>query len=134
VSSLGHAIPAAIGAGCSVKQPLFAMIGDGGFHMCAMELMTAVNYKIPLNVVLFNNNTMGLIRKNQHQHYQDRFIDCDFANPDYALLAQSFGIRHVRVENAQDLDKLAGVDFTHDINLIEVMVDQDAYPNYSSRR
>ena len=134
VSSLGHAIPAAIGAGCSVKQPLFAMIGDGGFHMCAMELMTAVNYKIPLNVVLFNNNTMGLIRKNQHQHYQDRFIDCDFVNPDYATLAKSFGIRHVRVENAQDLGKLAGVDFAHDINLIEVMVDQDAYPNYSSRR
>ncbi len=134
VSSLGHAIPAAIGAGCTVKQPLFAMIGDGGFHMCAMELMTAVNYKIPLNVVLFNNNTMGLIRKNQHQHYRSRFIDCDFLNPDYAALAQSFGIRHVRVENAQDLDKLAGVDFGHGINLIEVMVDQDAYPNYSSRR
>ncbi len=134
VSSLGHAIPAAIGAGCTVKQPLFAMIGDGGFHMCAMELMTAVNYKIPLNVVLFNNNTMGLIRKNQHQHYRDRFIDCDFVNPDYALLAQSFGIRHCRVENAQDLTKLEALDFQQDINLIEVMVDQDAYPNYSSRR
>lgn len=134
ISSLGHAIPAAIGAGWEVAQPLFAMIGDGGFHMCAMEIMTAVNYKIPLNVVLFNNNTMGLIRKNQHQHYRDRFIDCDFTNPDYALLAQSFGIRHARVESAQDLGKLAALDFQRDINLIEVMIDQDAYPNYSSRR
>lgn len=134
ISSLGHAIPAAIGAGCAIRQPLFAVIGDGGFHMCAMEVMTAVNYKIPLNVVLFNNNTMGLIRKNQHQHYRDRFIDCDFNNPDYALLANSFGIRHARVESEQDLGKLAGLDFHHDINLIEVMIDQDAYPNYSSRR
>jgi acetolactate synthase-1/2/3 large subunit len=134
ISSLGHAIPAAIGAGCVIRQPLFAMIGDGGFHMCGMELMTAVNYKIPLNVVLFNNNTMGLIRKNQHHLYRDRFIDCDFTNPDYALLAQSFGIEHVRVENEQDLAKLAALDFHHDINLIEVMIDQDAYPNYSSRR
>lgn len=134
ISSLGHAIPAAIGAGCAIRQPLFAMIGDGGFHMCAMELMTAVNYRIPLNVVLFNNNTMGLIRKNQHQHYRDRFIDCDFINPDYAALAQSFGIHHARVENAQDLAKLEAIDFHHDINLIEVMIDQDAYPNYSSRR
>jgi acetolactate synthase-1/2/3 large subunit len=134
ISSLGHAIPAAIGAGFAIRQPLFAMIGDGGFHMCAMELMTAVNYQIPLNVVLFNNNTMGLIRKNQHHLYQDRFIDCDFVNPDYAALAQSFGINHVRIENAHDLAKLETLDFDDDINLIEVMIDQDAYPNYSSRR
>jgi acetolactate synthase-1/2/3 large subunit len=134
ISSLGHAIPAAIGAGCALKQPLLAIIGDGGFHMCGMELMTAVNYRIPINVVLFNNHTMGLIRKNQHQHYQDRFIDCDFINPDYAALAQSFGIHHVRVEYTQDLAKLEELDFHHGINLIEVMIDQDAYPNYSSRR
>jgi len=134
ISSLGHAIPAAIGAGCEVDQPLFAMIGDGGFHMCAMEIMTAVNYDIPLNIVLFNNSTMGLIRKNQHHLYRDRFIDCDFANPDYALLAQSFGIKHVRVESAQDLAKLAALNFRQGINLIEILLDQDAYPNYSSRR
>ncbi len=134
ISSLGHAIPAAIGAGCVVKQPLFAMIGDGGFQMCAMEIMTAVNYAIPLNIVLFNNSTMGLIRKNQHHLYRDRFIDCDFTNPDYALLAQSFGIRHCRVESEGDLAKLETVDFRHGINLIEILLDQDAYPNYSSRR
>lgn len=135
ISSLGHAIPAALGAACTTRQPLFAMIGDGGFHMCAMELMTAVNYDFPLNVVLFNNDTMGLIRKNQHQHYRDRFIDCDFTNPDFAQLARSFGISHVRIENGQDLDALAErMDFRTGINLIEIIIDRDAYPNYSSRR
>ena len=134
ISSLGHAIPAAIGAGCEVDQPLFAMIGDGGFQMCAMEIMTAVNYAIPLNIVLFNNHTMGLIRKNQHHLYHDRFIDCDFTNPDFALLAQSFGIRHCRVASGQDLARLEAIDFRHGINLIEILIDQDAYPNYSSRR
>ena len=139
ISSLGHAIPAAIGASFSTseqaRKPVFAMIGDGGFHMCGMELMTAVNYRVPLNVVLFNNRTMGLIRKNQHQYYADRFIDCDFTNPDFALLAKSFGIRHVRVNGNTDLDSLAeDVDFFEDVNLIEILIDQDAYPNYSSRR
>jgi len=135
ISSLGHAIPAAIGAACTTDKPLFAMLGDGGFHMCGMELMTAVNYGFPLNVVLFNNDTMGLIRKNQHQHYNDRFIDCDFTNPDYAGLAQSFGIRHARIEKEQDLAGLADrMDFRTGINLIEIIIDQDAYPNYSSRR
>jgi len=135
ISSLGHAIPAAIGAACTTKKPVFAVIGDGGFHMCAMELMTAVNYNIPLNIVLFNNDTMGLIRKNQHQHYNDRFIDCDFTNPDFAQLAQSFGISHTRIESEQDLPGLAStMDFRNGINLIEITIDQDAYPNYSSRR
>ncbi len=135
ISSLGHAIPAAIGAACTVDRPLFAVLGDGGFHMCGLELMTAVNYRLPLNVVLFNNNTMGLIRKNQHQHYGDRFIDCDFTNPDFGRLAEAFGIDHVRIENADDLADLdLRLDLHRGINLIEIMIDRDAYPNYLSRR
>jgi acetolactate synthase-1/2/3 large subunit len=135
ISSLGHAIPAAIGAQFSEKRTMFAIIGDGGFQMCCMELMTAVNYNIPLNIVLFNNSSMGLIRKNQVQSYDSRFIDCDFKNPDYAQLAKSFGINHVRVDNESDLESLFdNTDFSNAINLIEIMIDKDAFPNYSSRR
>ncbi|QFY88047.1 thiamine pyrophosphate-binding protein [Magnetovirga frankeli] len=135
ISSLGHAIPAAIGAQFERKQPTFAVIGDGGFQMCCMELMTAVNYRIPLNVILFNNATMGLIRKNQRQHYGGRFLSCDFSNPDFELLARSFGIQHRRVAEAADLDGLFGeLDLEQGINLIEVMIDKNAYPNYSSKR
>ncbi len=135
VSSLGHAIPAAIGAQFAGRATTFVLIGDGGFQMCCMELMTAVNYNIPLNVVMFNNSTMGLIRKTQHYQYQERFIDCDFTNPDYAWLAKSFGMTHQRVADEADLDELfAATDFSAGINLIEIMVDKDAFPNYSSRR
>ncbi len=135
VSSLGHAIPAAIGAAFKQNNPLFAVLGDGGFHMCAMEIMTAVNYQLPLNIILFNNRTMGLIRKNQHQQYAQRFIDCDFINPDYAELASSFGIKHYRIDGESDCDTLfKDTDFNHAINLIEILIEQDAYPNYSSRR
>ena len=135
VSSLGHAIPAAIGSGFLTDKPMFAIIGDGGFQMCCMEIMTAVNYDIPINIVLFNNQTMGLIRKNQHQQYQQRFLDCDFSNPDYSMLARSFGIEHYRIESDEDCRQVfEQLDFHHRINLIELMVDRDAYPNYSSRR
>ncbi len=135
ISSLGHAIPAAIGAQFADRRPMFAIIGDGGFQMCCMELMTAVNYGVPLTVILFNNASMGLIRKNQVQSYQGRFIDCDFVNPDYACLARAFGIRHRRVERIADLDGLfADFDFAEGLNLIEILVDKDAFPNYSSRR
>ena len=82
------------------------MLGDGGFQMCCMEIMTAVNYDIPLNIIMFNNSTMGLIRKNQHQQYNKRFLNCDFTNPNYADLARAFGIKHKRIESESDLDGL----------------------------
>ncbi len=135
ISSLGHAIPAAIGAQFAERTTMFAIIGDGGFQMCCMEIMTAVNYQIPLNIVLFNNSSMGLIRKNQIQSYDNRFIDCDFSNPDYKKLAESFGINHVLVDDKNKLDSLFDdFDLKSGINLIEIIIDKDAFPNYSSRR
>ncbi|MCK4833185.1 MAG: thiamine pyrophosphate-binding protein [Gammaproteobacteria bacterium] len=135
ISSLGHAIPAAIGAQFAEQTTMFAIIGDGGFQMCCMEIMTAVNYKKPLNIVLFNNSSMGLIRKNQIQSYDNRFIDCDFDNPDYKKLAESFGINHVSISSEENLDSLFNdFDLTSGINLIEIIIDKNAFPNYSSRR
>jgi len=135
ISSLGHAIPAAIGARFAEHKPTIAIIGDGGFQMCCMELMTAVNYKLPVTVVMFNNSSMGLIRKNQYQSYGQRYIDCEFENPDYALLAESFGIEYRRVATEDDLDGLfADTDFSAAINLVEIMLDKDAFPNYNSLR
>jgi acetolactate synthase-1/2/3 large subunit len=135
ISSLGHAIPAAIGARFAEHKPTIAIIGDGGFQMCCMELMTAVNYRLPVTVVMFNNSSMGLIRKNQYQSYGQRYIDCEFENPDYALLAKSFGIEYRRVATEDDLDGLfADTDFSAAINLVEIMLDKDAFPNYNSLR
>lgn len=135
VSALGHAIPAAIGARFALEAPTFAILGDGGFQMCCMELMTAVNYRVPLNVVMINNGTLGLIRKNQFQLYRERYIDCDFVNPDYALLAQSFGIAHWRVATAADVDALfAQADLVAGINLIEVIWDKHVFPTYRAER
>ncbi len=136
ISSLGHAIPAAIGARCFAKDsPTFAILGDGGFQMCCMEMMTAVNYGIPLNVVVINNGTLSLIRKNQFQLYGERYIDCDFSNPDFGLLAQSFGVNHFRIETEAELDALfANADLTGTINLIEILLDKHAFPRYLSAR
>ena len=135
VSSLGHAIPAAIGAQFAKDRTMFAIIGDGGFQMCCMEIMTAINYNKSLNIILFNNSTMGLIRKNQVQSYENRFIDCDFINPDFKKLADSFGINHILIKAEEDLTVLFNeTDFSKGINLIEMLIDKDAFPNYSSRR
>jgi acetolactate synthase-1/2/3 large subunit len=137
ISALGHAIPAAIGArmGAPADQRVFAILGDGGFQMCGMELMTAINYGLPLNVVLLSNGTMGLVRKNQYQHYGQRYISCDFVNPDFELLARAFGIAYRRVQTEADVDAVfAEMDLENHINLIEIRLERDLFPNYSSRR
>ena len=135
ISSLGHAIPAAIGAQFHHDRPTFAVLGDGGFQMCCMEIMTAVNYARPLNIVLFNNGTMGLIRKNQHQLYRRRFTNCDFINPDFGDLARAFGIRYQRIERTDDLDTLfREYDLGRGITLIDIVLDKNAFPTYSSKR
>ncbi|HHJ35089.1 MAG TPA: thiamine pyrophosphate-binding protein, partial [Gammaproteobacteria bacterium] len=135
VSSLGHAIPAAIGAQFAGQTTMFAIIGDGGFQMCCMEIMTAINYEKSLNIILFNNSSMGLIRKNQIQSYDNRFIDCDFINPDYEKLADSFGICYFSIRSEKDIEPVFDrADFKTGINLIEIFIDKNAFPNYSSRR
>jgi acetolactate synthase I/II/III large subunit len=138
ISSLGHAIPAAMGArfhSQNQNAPTFAILGDGGFQMCCMELMTAVNYQLPINVVLINNASMSLIRKNQFQLYGERYIDCDFINPDFKLMAQSFGIQHYKLDTDADIDRLFNTaDLISGINLIEIPLDKHAFPTYLSAR
>ncbi len=136
ISALGHALPAALGAKFFFREaPAFAILGDGGFQMCCMELMTAVNYGIPLNTVVINNGSMSLIRKNQFQLYGERYIDCDFINPDFRLLAAAFGMAHHRVETEADLDALfARADLRNGLNLIEILLDKHVFPSYLSAR
>lgn len=135
LSSLGHAVPAAIGAKLASEKPVIALLGDGGFQMCCMELMTAVNYNIPVTVVLLNNSSLGLVRKNQFYNYDGRFIASEFINPDYKKLAESFGINYYMIATESAARDVFGkIDFRAGINLVEVMLNKDEFPNYSSGR
>lgn len=135
ISSLGHAVPAAIGAKLATDRPAVALIGDGGFQMCCMELMTAVNYRVPITVVLLNNASLGLVRKNQYYNYAGRFISSEFINPDFGKLAEAFDIVYFRVASNADAERvMSTADFRNGINLIEVLLDRDEFPKYSSGR
>lgn len=57
---------------------------------------------------------------------KERSIDCDFSHPDFGVLTQSFGVNHYRVE--------AEADLTGTINLIEILLDKNAFPSYLSAR
>lgn len=102
LASMGFALPAAILA--SFLEParkVVAVAGDGGFLMNVQEVETAVRLGCNFAVVVFNDSKYGLIEWHERRKF-DQSIGIDFTNPDFVMLAESFGARGVRIENAEE--------------------------------
>ncbi|MGA7073898.1 thiamine pyrophosphate-dependent enzyme [Bradyrhizobium sp.] len=96
--TLGAGFPTALGA--AVAHPgrlVVAITGDGGFMFGVQELATAVQFKIGVVVLVFNNNSYGNVRRDQRERFEGRIIASDLVNPDFVKLAESFGVGAARV-------------------------------------
>ncbi len=105
-ASMGIALPGAIAA--ALIQPdrhVVAVCGDGGFLMNVQELETAMRLGVAFVVVVFRDEGYGLIRWKQEQQYGTPF-GIDFGNPDIVRLAEAFGAKGYRVEQAADFGVL----------------------------
>lgn len=103
LASMGFALPAAISAKLvHPKLRVLAACGDGGFLMNVQELETTHRLGVQVVYLIFNDNGYGLIRWKQRGKYT-REHGVDFGNPDFVKLAESFGLRGYRVEDAADL-------------------------------
>ncbi len=97
LQSMGYALPAAIGAKLArPDQPVVALLGDGGFAMSGMELLTAVRERVPLTVIVFNDGHYGLIRKQQIGAYGHAF-GTTLLNPDIRGIVESIGANYLRL-------------------------------------
>lgn len=104
MGTLGWGFPTALGAKVAKPDhPVVSISGDGGFMFAASELATAVQHRIPLVTVLFNNNQYGNVQQMQRSLYGGRVIASDLVNPDFVRFADSFGARGVRVSTPQEL-------------------------------
>jgi thiamine pyrophosphate-dependent acetolactate synthase large subunit-like protein len=102
---MGYALPAAIGAKAAwPDRPVVAVVGDGGFMMSGMELASAVQERLPVVVVLVNDNSLTLIRATQQRRYAGRFIAVDLHNPDFGKLADAFGVAYWRADGEQPFE------------------------------
>ena len=99
--TLGYAMPTALGAAVGAGgRPVVAVTGDGGIGWSLQEFATAKRYGIPLVTVLFEDGRFGNVWRIQRDTYGGRFIGSELVNPDFAVLAQAFGIDFVDVEDA----------------------------------
>ena len=102
--TLGFSLPAAIGA--KIARPnavVVAVVGDGGFQYTMQELATAVQFRVGLPIVIFNDSTYTAVKDAQAREYDRRFIAVDLVNPDYVKLAGAYGVPAVRAESPEAL-------------------------------
>jgi acetolactate synthase-1/2/3 large subunit len=96
--TLGSGFPTALGAKVAHPDtPVVAITGDGGFMFGVQELSTAVQFKIGVVTLVFNNNAYGNVRRDQRQRFDGRVVAADLVNPDFVKLAESFGVGASRV-------------------------------------
>ena len=98
--TLGSGFPTALGAKvANPDKPVVAITGDGGFMFAVQELATAVQYKIGVVTLVFDNNAYGNVRRDQMKVFDGRVVAADLVNPDFVKLAESFGVKAARVSS-----------------------------------
>ncbi|MGI3170296.1 thiamine pyrophosphate-binding protein [Pseudooceanicola sp. C21-150M6] len=101
--SMGYGLPAAVMAKRHrPERDVVCVAGDGDIMMTVQELATAVQYDIPLIVLVFDNGMLGTIRMHQERDFPGRVSATLLKNPDFAAMAQSFGAFGARVEDSAD--------------------------------
>ena len=102
--TMGFALPAAIGAKLAMPhKQVVAVIGDGGYQMTIQELGTIMQYKIPVKILVLNNNFLGMVRQWQQLFHKKRYSFTEMQNPDFVKIAQAYGITARKVERREDL-------------------------------
>jgi acetolactate synthase-1/2/3 large subunit len=104
--TMGFALPAAMGAKLAIpQQQVVAVIGDGGYQMTVQELGTIMQYKIPVKIMVLNNNFLGMVRQWQQLFHGKRYSFTEMENPDFVKLAQAYSIPARKVEQREELDE-----------------------------
>ncbi|MDG4956660.1 acetolactate synthase large subunit [Lactococcus lactis] len=129
MGTMGFGIPAAIGA--KLAQPnknVIVFVGDGGFQMTNQELALLNGYGIAIKVVLINNHSLGMVRQWQESFYEERRSQSLFdVEPNFQLLAEAYGIKHVKLDNPKTLADDLKIITEDEPMLIEVLISKSEH-------
>ncbi len=132
LGTMGFALPAAIGAKfAKPESEVWVVVGDGGFQMTMCELATIVQEKINVKIAIINNGYLGMVRQWQEFFYDKRYVATPLVAPDFAALANAFGIRGERITTRADvLPTIRSARESSESVLIDFRVEQEdsVYP------
>jgi acetolactate synthase-1/2/3 large subunit len=105
LGTMGYGFPAAIGAQVAFPDRLVIDVaGDGSFQMNIQEMMTAVQYRLPVKVVILNNQFLGMVRQWQQLFYDKRYSStCLRCAPDFVKLAEAYGATGLRATRNEEV-------------------------------
>src|ERR1700722_7312156 len=125
--SMANAMPQAIGAQLAFpERQVISMSGDGGFTMLMGDLLTRAQHDLPINLIVYNNSTLGMVKLEMRvAGYRD--FGVDVKPSDFAKLAEAVGIRGTRIEDSGNLKKTLETALRHNgPGLIDVVTNPDA--------
>ncbi|MFT6966634.1 MAG: acetolactate synthase-1/2/3 large subunit [Marivirga sp.] len=104
LGTMGFALPAAIGAKMgAMDREVVAVIGDGGYQMTIQELGVIFQHKVPVKIVVLNNDHLGMVRQWQELFFEKRYASTVMVNPDFVKIAEGYHIEAKRVSERKDL-------------------------------
>ena len=104
LGTMGFALPAAIGAKMAApEREVVAIIGDGGYQMTIQELGTIFQNKVPVKIVVLNNEFLGMVRQWQQLFFDKRYASTEMVNPNFVAIAQGYYIEAKKVTKRENL-------------------------------
>ncbi len=104
LGTMGFSLPAAIGASFHEKdREIWVIVGDGSIQMTIMELGTAIQENVNINIAIINNGYLGMVRQWQQMFYNARYVETPISSPDYVKLAEAYGIQAYRVDSLENV-------------------------------
>lgn len=127
LGTMGFALPAVIGAQMAAPdRTVVGIIGDGCFQMTIQELGTIFQQKLPVKIVIFNNDYLGMVRQWQQLFFDNRYSQVALTNPDFVAIAQGYGIASSKVESRELLSSSLDEMFAHNgPYVLEVKVEKE---------
>lgn len=117
--TLGASMPMALGA--KIARPeatVVSIVGDGGFQFTMHELATAVQFRLGVPIVIFNDSAYTAVKWEQAHDYDRRYLGVDLVNPDFVDLAAAYGIPGVRACSPAELEEAVAVAARRDLPTI----------------
>ncbi|HLM58266.1 MAG TPA: biosynthetic-type acetolactate synthase large subunit [Pyrinomonadaceae bacterium] len=128
LGTMGFGLPAAVGAQLALPgRQVVAVVGDGGFQMTNQELATAVQYGIPVKILVMNNGYLGMVRQWQEMFYDRAYSEVDISvAPDFVKLAEAYGAAGFRATRPDELSEVLAAGLAHSgPAVIEVVVSKE---------
>jgi len=128
LGAMGFGVPAAIGAQLAFRDQLVvAVVGDGGFQMTNQELATAIQYNLPVKVIIMNNGYLGMVRQWQEMFYDRAYSEVDLSTaPDFVKLAEAYGAFGARAKNPEELVEVLEAGLSHKgVAVLDIVVTKE---------